>query len=129
MNSIDSMREEFVAEAATTRRVLDRIPADKLGWKPHARSMTLGQLAFHIATVPGGIARITKPESFDVSKNNFDPPQPASLEQVRAAFEESVSDAEKPWRSPPRAMPRRIGTCCLARKRSCACRERAPGGR
>ena len=95
MNSIDSMREEFVAEVATTRRVLERIPADKLGWKPHARSMTLGQLAFHIATVPGGIARITKPESFDVSKNNFDLPQPASLEQVRAAFEVSVSDAEK----------------------------------
>src|SRR5271163_4154259 len=48
--SFESMLKEFREEAAITKRVLDRVPADKLTWKPHARSMSLGQLALHIAT-------------------------------------------------------------------------------
>jgi uncharacterized damage-inducible protein DinB len=49
-----TMLEEFREEAAITKRSLDRVPADKLGWKPHPRSMALGQLAWHVATIPGG---------------------------------------------------------------------------
>ena len=45
------MLSEFREEAAITKRVLDRVPADKLSWKPHPKSMSLGQLAIHIATV------------------------------------------------------------------------------
>jgi len=57
--------------------------------------MSLGQLALHIATVPGGICRITKPDSFDVSKNDFSPPQPKNLEEVRAALDESIRTVEE----------------------------------
>jgi len=89
------MLKEFNDEAATTKRVLDRVPADKLGWKPHERSMSLGQLALHIATVPGGIARITKPDAFDVSKNSFTPPTPNHLEEIHAALEQSIRDVEQ----------------------------------
>jgi uncharacterized damage-inducible protein DinB len=64
MSNLDSMLAEFHEEAATTKRVLERVPADKLGWKPHARSMSLGQLALHIATVPAGICRITEADVF-----------------------------------------------------------------
>jgi len=60
------MLDEFREEAAITRRILDRVPADKLAWKPHAKSMSLGQLAIHIATTPGALARITQQDSFDV---------------------------------------------------------------
>jgi uncharacterized damage-inducible protein DinB len=92
------MLNEFSQEAATTKRVLDRVPADKLGWRPHERSMSLGQLALHIATVPGGIARITKTDAFDVSKNSFTPPSPKNLEEVHAALEQSVRGVEETFK-------------------------------
>jgi uncharacterized damage-inducible protein DinB len=90
----DPMLSEFREEAAITKRVLDRVPADKLSWKPHPKSMSLGQLAIHIATVPGAIARITQQEAFDVARGNFEPPQPKGMDEVHAAFEESVHEVE-----------------------------------
>ena len=89
------MLREFHEEVETTKRVLGRVPADKLGWKPHERSMSLGQLALHIATVPGGIAHITKPDAFDVSKSTFSQPMPKSMEEVYAALEQSIRDVEQ----------------------------------
>ena len=89
------MLDEFRQEVGTTRRVLERVPADKLGWKPHARSMTLGQLAIHIATVPGRLATLaTKMDGFDVAQGNFLPDQPKDLQQIHSTFEESVKEAE-----------------------------------
>jgi len=87
--------EEFREEAATTRRVLDRVPESKLAWKPHAKSMTLGQLAWHIATIPGSLARLIQQESFDVSQASFVPPQPKSLEEILTAYEQNVRQAEQ----------------------------------
>jgi uncharacterized damage-inducible protein DinB len=95
MNSLGPMQLEFQEEVAITRRVLGRVPADKLGWRPHARAMSLGQLVLHIATVPGGICRITKPDVFDVSSNSFTPPAPKSMDEVYAALEQSVCDVEQ----------------------------------
>ncbi len=95
MNKLEPMLKEFNQEVATTRRVLDRIPADKLSWKPHERSMSLGQLAMHIASVPGSIAKITKPDVFDVSKSNFNPSTPKSMEEIHAALEQSIRDVEQ----------------------------------
>jgi uncharacterized damage-inducible protein DinB len=89
------MLREFHEEVGTTKRVLGRVPADKLGWRPHERSMSLGQLALHIATVPGGIAHITKPDAFDVSQATFSPPMPKSMEEVYAALEQSIRDVEQ----------------------------------
>lgn len=90
-----TMLEEFREEAAITKRSLERVPADKLGWKPHPKSMALGQLAWHVATIPGGIARIAQQDSFDVLSGSFVPPQPKSLEEVLTAYEQSVRDGEK----------------------------------
>lgn len=86
--------KEFREEAATTRRVLERVPADKLAWKPHPKSMSLGQLTWHIATVPGSLARIVQLDSFDVAQANFNPPQPGGVAEIRAAYEQSVHDVE-----------------------------------
>jgi hypothetical protein len=54
----------YDAEIVTTRRVLERIPEDKLTWKPHDKSMSLGRLAGHIAELPGLGLRIVKQEKF-----------------------------------------------------------------
>src|SRR5690348_14054636 len=48
--------DELHQEAATTRRVLERVPEEHLSWRPHPKSMSLGQLALHIARIPGAIA-------------------------------------------------------------------------
>jgi uncharacterized damage-inducible protein DinB len=48
--------DELHTEAATTRRVLERVPEAHLHWRPHPKSMSLGQLAMHIARIPGAIA-------------------------------------------------------------------------
>ena len=58
MAIIDTLLAELEQEATTTRRVLDRVPQEHLGWKPHPKSMSLGQLALHIATVPGNVAQL-----------------------------------------------------------------------
>jgi len=94
-NTVTPMLHEFREEAAITKRVLDRVPADKLTWKPHAKSMTLGQLAGHIAAIPGRISRMAQQDSFDVLKGSFVPAQPASLEEILSTLEQGVRDAEQ----------------------------------
>jgi uncharacterized damage-inducible protein DinB len=95
MSICDEILAEFHEELTATRRILDRIPADKLAWKPHEKSMSLGQLAMHIATVPGGIVFITHDDSFDVLKGNFTPPHPADTAEIHTALEESIRKVEK----------------------------------
>ena len=57
--------------------------------------MCLGQLALHIATVPGGIASITRPDVFDLAQNNFTSPMPSSMDEVHAALEHSMRVVEE----------------------------------
>jgi len=86
---------EFREEASITKRVLDRVPGDKLTWKPHDKSMSLGQLASHVATVPGGLARILQQDSFDVTQGSFVPPQPKNLKEILSAYDQSMRDGEQ----------------------------------
>jgi len=90
-----SLLQEFRDEAAITKRVLQRIPADKLTWKPHEKSMTLGQLAGHVALIPGRISKMAQLDSFDVLKGSFVPAQPSGLDEVLTGYEQSVRDAEQ----------------------------------
>lgn len=90
MSIANDLLAEFEVQAPITRRFLERLPENKLTWKPHEKSMTAGQLAFHIASVPGGIIRFVQnnpaqaPQSF-----NF--PQPASRQEILKAFDESIA--------------------------------------
>ena len=74
---LEPMLSEFREEATITRRVLERVPADKLSWKPHPKSMSLGQLALHVANIPGSLAQLAQLDEFDASKANFTPRVPA----------------------------------------------------
>jgi uncharacterized damage-inducible protein DinB len=58
MPLFNALIAELERETATTRRVLSRVPKDRLTWKPHAKSMSLGQLAWHIATLQWGVAQL-----------------------------------------------------------------------
>jgi uncharacterized damage-inducible protein DinB len=89
----DALIMELENEAHTTRRVLERVPDDKLAWKPHPKSMSLGELAQHLATVPGNISGMAKLEGYDVEK--FTPqPAPASSAALVATLNENVAQAK-----------------------------------
>jgi len=84
---------ELELEAKTTRRVLERVPDDKLTWKPHTKSMSLRQLAQHVATIPGAISGMARLDGYDVEKSST-PPEMESTAAILAAFEESVAQAK-----------------------------------
>ncbi len=84
-----SFLAEFEKQAPITRRFLERLPEDKLTWKPHEKSLTAGQLALHIAKVPGGIVRLVA-DNPRQARDKFDFPQPASRDEILKALDESV---------------------------------------
>jgi len=94
LQTLEPMLQEFRRESHTTRRVLDRVPADKLGWAPHPKSMTLGKLANHIASVPGGISRIAQKDVHEIDPTGFQPQQPKDKKEILDTFEASVKSAE-----------------------------------
>ncbi len=89
----DMLISELEREAKTTRRVLERVPDDKLTWKPHVKSMTLGRLAQHVATIPGNMSGMARLDSFDVEKFS-EPPALESTAAILAAFDASVAQAK-----------------------------------
>jgi uncharacterized damage-inducible protein DinB len=94
MNSItEAMINELSQEGATTKRLLERVPEGQLSWRPHPKSMTLGQLALHVANIPGDLSRLAQLQEFDASMANFEPPVPASNKQILSALKDSISAA------------------------------------
>jgi uncharacterized damage-inducible protein DinB len=85
-----AMLAEFEIQAPITRRFLERLPADKLTWKPHEKSLTAGQLAYHLATIPGNILGLAAGNPVQ-ARGKFDYPQPGSCDEILAAFEENVA--------------------------------------
>ncbi|MBM3803351.1 MAG: DinB family protein [Acidimicrobiia bacterium] len=93
---IDAMLGELEREAKTTLRVLERVPDDKLSWKPHEKSMSLGQLALHIANTPAGVSRMVLQDSYELNPAAFrEQPSPASRAEVIAAFQQGLSQARE----------------------------------
>ena len=84
-----SLLAEFETQAPVTRRFLDRLPEEKLTWKPHEKSMTAGQLALHLALVPGSVVRFV--ETSPKQAGNFIFPQPASVAEILSKFDESIA--------------------------------------
>jgi uncharacterized damage-inducible protein DinB len=89
----DTFIMELEREAQTTRRVLARVPDDKLTWKPHPKSMSLRQLAQHVAAIPGSISGMARLDSYDVEKFS-EPPQLESTAAILAAFDECLAQAK-----------------------------------
>ena len=88
MTIAESMLREFEEQAPITRRFLERLPEEKLMWKPHEKSMTAGQLALHLATVPGGVVRAVQQNPAEPRGFNF--PQPVSLREILEAMDRSI---------------------------------------
>ena len=97
MTMTEALQQELEQEAATTRRVLERVPNDRLGWKPHDRSMSLGQLALHVAMVPGAVAELSQVSPAPVP--TFVQPSPASAAELVPTLDDSVARATRVLRS------------------------------
>jgi uncharacterized damage-inducible protein DinB len=85
-----SMLAEFETQAPITRKFLERLPENKLTWKPHEKSLTAGQLAFHLASVPGGIVRFVQNNPAQ-APTSFEFPQPASRAEILKTLDESIA--------------------------------------
>ena len=94
MSLAESFLPDFDAEMKNTQRILERVPAEKWDWKPHAKSRTLGELATHVGELPRWGVRL-KGESFQVGSEKAPamrsaPELVARLEQNAAAARESL---------------------------------------
>ena len=92
MSMIQALIQELEEEAQTTRRVLERVPGERLEWKPNPKSMSLGQLSLHVATIPGFISDIVRQSPFSFPK--MVQPSATSSAELIPALEESVTRAK-----------------------------------
>ena len=90
----ESLLPEYDHEMITTRKTLELLPGDKLGWQPHKKSMTLGRLASHIAEMPQWAVATIQADTFDM-----DPQQKGYLAESTAAllekFDKDVVEARQ----------------------------------
>jgi len=88
----DALLPEYDHEMGTTRRLLERVPDADLGWKPHEKSFSLGQLASHIANIPHWLDATCDVDLFDLATIGEDarPKQPTSIAALLKTFDENV---------------------------------------
>jgi len=94
MAIIDGLLQELEREAQTTRRVLERVPDNQLAWRPHPKARTLGELALHVARVPGGVAQLVAAPS-PAQVPSFTDSDPKSASDLLPALDESLATAKK----------------------------------
>lgn len=94
MPLIDGLLQELEQEASTTRRVLERVPDSKLTWKPHPKARTLGELALHVAMVPGAVAEFVAQPS-PVQAPQFADPSPRSATELISTLDDSIAKAKR----------------------------------
>lgn len=95
MTIAESLIEELKREAAVTRRLLERVPEDRLSWKPHVKSMTLGELAHHIAILPHAITELVSELVREVP--TVPRPQAESVAELLSKLTASVDSAIAKW--------------------------------
>jgi len=78
---------ELDQEMAATRKTLERVPEDRLGWRPHAKSMTLGALASHLANLPSWIGHTIRSDSLDLAPVGGEPLREAEKTSRRALLD------------------------------------------
>lgn len=92
MNLTEQILTELRQEAATTRKMLERVPQESLAWQPHEKSMTLGRLAAHVAGLYGTWLKTTlSQDEFDLADSL--PLKADSVSDILEAFDQNVSDA------------------------------------
>ena len=92
MVTVEELAEELDRESANTRRTLARVPADRMDWRPHPRSLSRGQLAMHVASLPGALSEIALQSQFQTG-TPIPRPSASGPEELLRTLESSVSKA------------------------------------
>lgn len=90
MSIAQAMLGEFEHESRITRKFLERVPPDKLTWKPHEKSHTAGALALHIANVPGNVVRLALVDESPLPDFAALFKQPANVQEILTGHEKSI---------------------------------------
>ncbi len=95
MSIANSLLPEYDHELATTRRLLERVPEAQFQWKPHAKSMSLGELAGHVANIPFWLTATIRAPFYDLAAGDKEAKLavPASRDAMLAEFDEKVKTA------------------------------------
>jgi uncharacterized damage-inducible protein DinB len=96
MGIAQGLLPEFDVEMANTRKTLERVPTEKLGWKPHPKSGAMGWLAGHLAFLPMWLSLTLAQDSLDIEPGGVTPtppPRPESREAILALFDKHAAEA------------------------------------
>jgi len=96
MRMNEMLLPEFDQEMAISRKFLDRLPDDKFAWKPHEKSMSLGQLAAHLADMPGWAVPTIQQDSLDLAPPGgpaFQPTKTSSRGETLNLFDKNIATA------------------------------------
>ncbi len=99
MNIIQALLKEMEAEAITTRKMLQLVPTDKFDWKPHEKSMSMQNLAVHIAELPSWVTMALTTSELDFATMDYAPTAVSSTEDIIKLFEASLSSGLKSLRN------------------------------
>jgi uncharacterized damage-inducible protein DinB len=98
MNYAETILPEFDREIASTRKVLERVPEDKLDWQAHPKSHTIGWNANHLAEIPGWVAGVLTAPAWDIAPIGGEPyqaPKLTSRQEILDLFDRNVAAARK----------------------------------
>src|SRR3954468_8193145 len=95
MALISMLVKEMEQEAATTRKMLERIPNDKYDWKPHPKSMSVRQLATHIAELPSWVSMVLTTNELDFAANPYEPVPIKDTNDILLLLEKSLKEGKE----------------------------------
>lgn len=98
MSYDDALRSEFDQEMANTRKVLERVPDDKLDWQPHPKSHTIGWNANHLANIPDWLVHALATPELDIAPvggEPYIPPNATNRREILETFDRNVRAARE----------------------------------
>ena len=90
MKLSDAMVQEFLHESQTTKRLLERLPEDKISWKPHEKSMPMSRLATHITEIPQWAEVIVNQDGLDMASVDFKPVMLESRQEILESLQKNL---------------------------------------
>jgi uncharacterized damage-inducible protein DinB len=95
MQILEWLTKQFDRETQITRRHLERLPNDKLDWRPHEKSYTAGELASHLVECINWTGEIFTKTGIDIDPETYQPYKAASTQELLAGFEQAVANGKR----------------------------------
>jgi uncharacterized damage-inducible protein DinB len=94
MTMTEMFLKEMELEAQTTRKMLQRVPDDRLDWQPHKKSMTLQRLATHVAELPSWVKMALETDEVDFNANTYVPKVVKNNKELMELLEHSLEEGK-----------------------------------